>query len=80
MPGSSRVRGRPCQADALRGAIGYVPQRDVNPPSLPVERALHYASAVRLPAEASAADRRAAIDRAIADVALDGVRHGTIGS
>jgi len=44
--------------DALRGAIGYVPQRDVNPPSLPVERALHYASEVRLPAEASAADRR----------------------
>ena len=66
--------------DALRGAIGYVPQRDVNPPSLPVERALHYASEVRLPAEASAADRRSAIDRAIADVDLDGVRHGTIGS
>lgn len=68
------------EADALRGAIGYVPQRDVNPLALPVERALHYASEVRLPAEASAAERRAAIDRAIAEVGLDRVRHGTIGS
>ena len=66
--------------DALRGAIGYVPQRDVNPPALPVERALHYASEVRLPAEASVSERRAAIDRAISEVDLDGVRHGTIGS
>jgi ABC-type multidrug transport system ATPase subunit len=68
------------EADALRGSIGYVPQRDVNPPALPVERALHYASEVRLPAEASALDRQAAIDRAIADVGLDGVRHVTVGS
>jgi len=68
------------EADALRGAIGYVPQRDVNPPALPVERALHYASEVRLPAETSAAERRAAIDRAIAEVGLDRVRQGTIGS
>jgi ABC-type multidrug transport system ATPase subunit len=68
------------EADALRGAIGYVPQRDVNPPTLPVERALHYASEVRLPAEASPAERRAAIDRAIGDVGLGMVRHGTIGS
>jgi ABC-type multidrug transport system ATPase subunit len=68
------------EADALRGAIGYMPQHDVNPPALPVERALHYASEVRLPAEASAAERRAAIDRAIAEVGLDKVRHGTIGS
>ena len=26
------------EADALRGAIGYVPQRDINPAALPVER------------------------------------------
>ncbi len=67
------------EADALRGAIGYVPQRDVNPPALPVERALHYASEVRLPAGASAAERRAAIDRVIAEVSLDRVRHQPIG-
>jgi ABC-type multidrug transport system ATPase subunit len=66
--------------DALRGAIGYVPQRDVNPPALPVERALHYASEVRIPAEASVSERREAIDRAISEVDLDGVRHGTIRS
>jgi len=68
------------EGDALRGAIGYVPQRDVNPPALPVERALHYASEVRLPAETSAVERRAAIDRAIAEVGLDRVRLGTVGN
>jgi len=68
------------EADTLRGAIGYVPQRDVNPEALPVERALHYAAEVRLPAEASAADRQAAIDRVIAEVGLDRVRHQTIGT
>jgi hypothetical protein len=57
-----------------------VPQRDVNPPALPVERALHYASEVRIPAAASASQRQAAIDRAISEVDLDGVRRGTIGS
>jgi len=68
------------EADALRGAIGYVPQRDVNPEALPVERSLHYAAEVRLPAEASAVERQAAIDRVIADVGLDSVRHETIGN
>jgi len=68
------------EADALRGAIGYVPQRDVNPPALSVDRALHYAAEVRLPADASAAERRAAIDRSIAAVGLEGVRHATIAS
>jgi ABC-type multidrug transport system ATPase subunit len=67
------------EADALRGAIGYVPQRDVNPPALPVERALHYASEVRLPAGSSVAERRAAIDRVVADVGLDRVRDQPIG-
>jgi ABC-type multidrug transport system ATPase subunit len=68
------------EADALRGAIGYVPQRDVNPEALPVERALHYAAEVRLPAEASTAERQAAIDRVVTDVGLDSVRHETIGT
>ena len=68
------------KADALRGAIGYVPQRDVNPEALPVERALHYASEVRLPARATASDRQAAIDRVVAEVGLDSVRHEMIGN
>ncbi|MFZ4637638.1 MAG: ABC transporter ATP-binding protein, partial [Pirellulales bacterium] len=68
------------EADALRGAIGYVPQRDINPDTLPVERALHYASAVRLPSHATIAERRAAIDRVVAEVGLESVRHQPIGS
>ena len=68
------------EADTFRGAIGYVPQRDVNPGALPVERALHYASEVRLPAETPAAERQAAIDRVIAQVGLDGVRHEAVGT
>ena len=66
------------EADRLRGAIGYVPQRDINPPGLPVERALHYASQVRLPAETPDGERRAAIDRVVADVGLARVRHQAI--
>ena len=79
--GSLRVGGHDVcgKADTLRGAIGYVPQRDVNPEALPVERALHYASEVRLPARADIADRQAAIDRVVAEVGLDSVRHQTIG-
>ncbi len=68
------------EADALRGAIGYVPQRDINPTALPIERALHYASEVRLPAGASAAERRSAIDRVIAEVGLGKVRDQAIGN
>jgi ABC-type multidrug transport system ATPase subunit len=68
------------EADALREAIGYVPQRDINPPALPVERALGYAAVVRLPADATAHDRRDAIDRVVADVGLERVRHASIGT
>jgi len=68
------------EADVLRGAIGYVPQQDVNPPALPVARALHYASEVRLPAGAAVAERRSAIDRVVAEVGLDRVRDRQIGS
>jgi ABC-type multidrug transport system ATPase subunit len=67
-------------ADTLRGSIGYVPQRDINPEALPVERALHYASEVRLPAQATLAERQAAIGRVVADVGLGPVRHAPIGT
>jgi ABC-type multidrug transport system ATPase subunit len=67
------------EADALRGAIGYVPQRDINPAALPVERALQFASDVRLPAGVSAAERRSAVDRVIAEVGLEKVRLQAIG-
>ena len=67
------------QADTLRGAIGYVPQRDINPTALSVERALQFASEMRLPAGASAAERRSAVDRVIAELGLERVRHQAIG-
>lgn len=67
------------QADALRGAIGYVPQRDVNPPALPVERALHFASEVRVSSTMPDVERQARVDRVLSDVGLEQVRHQPIG-
>jgi ABC-type multidrug transport system ATPase subunit len=68
------------EAESLRGAIGYVPQRDINPAALTVERALHYASEVRLSAKMSVEDRSAAIDRVIHDLGLAAARHSMIGN
>ncbi len=68
------------KADTLRGSIGYVPQQDINPTALPVERALHFASQVRLPAETADHVRLAALDRALGDVGLEAVRAATIGT
>lgn len=67
------------KADSLRGAIGYVPQKDINPTALPVERALHFASQVRLPAETADEERLASIDRALDNVGLKAVKKTTIG-
>jgi ABC-type multidrug transport system ATPase subunit len=67
------------QAAGLRGTIGYVPQRDINPTALSVEKALQFASEMRLPAVASVAERRAAIDRVIAELGLGRVRQQAIG-
>ena len=67
------------KGDLLRGEIGYVPQRDINPTALPVNRALHFASQVRLPADSTTAQRLGAIDRALNNVGLAAVRKTTIG-
>ena len=67
------------QADGLRGTIGYVPQRDINPTALSVEKALQFASEMRLPAGTSTAERRTAIDRVIAELGLERVRQQAIG-
>lgn len=67
------------QADGLRGTIGYVPQRDINPTALSVEKALQFASEMRLPAGTSATERRTAIDRVIAELGLERVRQQAIG-
>ncbi len=68
------------KGDLLRGEIGYVPQRDINPTTLPVNRALHFASQVRLPADSTPAQRLGAIDRALNNVGLTAVRKTTIGT
>jgi ABC-type multidrug transport system ATPase subunit len=80
--GQLRVGGHDVldKADTLRGSIGYVPQQDINPTALPVERALHFASEVRLPAETADHERLAAIDRSLGDVGLESVRAATIGT
>ncbi len=80
--GQLRVGGHDVldKADTLRGSIGYVPQQDINPTALPVERALHFASQVRLPAETADHERLAAIDRSLGDVGLESVRSATIGT
>jgi len=80
--GQLRVGGHDVldKADTLRGSIGYVPQQDINPTALPVERALHFASQVRLPAETADHVRLAAINRSLGDVGLESVRSATIGT
>ena len=60
--------------DALRGQVGYVPQQDIIPASLPCERAFHYAAKIRLPADAPVDDIARAIDRVVQDVLLEQVR------
>ncbi len=67
------------KADSLRGAIGYVPQKDINPTALPVERALHFASRVRLPEQTPTDERLASIARTLDNVGLKAVQKTTIG-
>jgi ABC-type multidrug transport system ATPase subunit len=66
-------------ADSLRGQVGYVPQQDIIPASLPCERAFYYAAKIRLPAETPADDVQRAIDRVVNDVRLEHVRHTPAG-
>ena len=65
-------------ADTLRGAIGYVPQNDINPPSLVVDEALYFASKVRLSSQTTDIERRAAVNQAVTDVDLNRVRQQPI--
>ena len=65
-------------AETLRGAIGYVPQNDINPPSLVVDEALYFASKVRLSSQTTDVERRAAVNQAVTDVDLNRVRQQPI--
>ena len=60
--------------DAYRSTIGYVPQEDILHRSLTVERALHHAARLRLPADTAPAELTARIDLVLADVDMLGHR------
>ena len=51
--------------DAYRSILGYVPQDDILHRSLPVERALHYAARLRLPADTGDDEIEARIARVL---------------
>ena len=61
--------------NTYQGVVGYVPQRDIMHDDLTVERALHYTAMLRMRAGLPAAEVRARVERAIADVRLQGKEH-----
>ncbi|MGW3557150.1 ABC transporter ATP-binding protein [Streptomyces sp. NPDC000963] len=68
--GTLTVLGRPAGAPALRPRIGYVTQAPSVYDDLTVRQNLDYFAAVLLPGRAHRHERRAAVDRAVADVDL----------
>ncbi|MBD0742152.1 ABC transporter ATP-binding protein [Streptomyces sp. CBMA152] len=68
--GTLTVLGRPAGAPALRPLVGYVTQAPSVYDDLTVRQNLDYFAAVLQPGRAHRADRAAAVERAITDVAL----------
>ena len=62
--------------DTLRPSIGHLPQRDALHEALTVERTLHYAARLRLPAATSDTERDRVVDEVIETVGL-GDHRGT---
>jgi ABC-type multidrug transport system ATPase subunit/pSer/pThr/pTyr-binding forkhead associated (FHA) protein/ABC-type multidrug transport system permease subunit len=56
--------------DAYRALLGYVPQDDILHRELPVERALGYAAALRLPADTAPAEAARRIAQVLEDVEM----------
>lgn len=65
--------------DALRPSIGHLPQHDALHEELTVERTLHYAARLRLPAATSGTERERIVDEVIATVGLDDHRRTPFG-
>ncbi len=65
--GSLRVSG---DAGALRGLVGYVPQKEIVHDALPVGRALRYAAKLRLPPSLGDNEVRQRIDTIAGDVGI----------
>lgn len=58
--------------NSYRGVIGYVPQKDIMHDDLPLFAALRYAAQLRIRAKLPEEELRARVERAIADVKLQG--------
>lgn len=65
--------------NTLRPSIGHLPQRDALHEALTVERTLHYAARLRLPAATSDRERDRVVDEVIATVGLDDHRRTPFG-
>jgi ABC-type multidrug transport system ATPase subunit/pSer/pThr/pTyr-binding forkhead associated (FHA) protein len=65
--------------DALRPLIGYVPQENILPAQLPLERALYYVARLRLPADVSEADANERVEEVMRALDLLDRRNVAIG-
>ena len=66
--------------DALQPLLGYVPQKDILPLTLPVERALHYVARLRLPSDVSREELDERVDDVMRSLDLYHRRDVTLGS
>ena len=66
--------------DTFRSLLGYVPQDDIIHAELPLERTLHYAARLRLPASLSRAEIDAAVEGALAALDLAERRRVRVGA
>lgn len=62
------------QMDSFRSSIGYVPQDDIVPTELTVERALYYAAKLRLPDDMGNDEVKRRIEEVLDDLGLTGRR------
>jgi ABC-type multidrug transport system ATPase subunit/pSer/pThr/pTyr-binding forkhead associated (FHA) protein len=66
--------------DAFRTDLGYVPQDDIIHKELSAEKALHYVARLRLPADMTAAERRAAVTEELETLGLAERKDVRVGS
>ena len=66
--------------DSLQPLLGYVPQRDILPLQLPVERALHYVARLRLPSDVTEEELDERVDDVMRSLELYDRRDVTLGS